>query len=338
MRISVIIPIYNSIHKLEKCVDSVLCQTYTDFECILVDDGSYDGSGELCDKLANQDVRVKVIHKPNGGVGSSRNAGLLIAQGEWIVFVDSDDYLLQNHLESLLASTKAEIDFILCGFQEEGCNNALVHRYERSIYVGKSAIKKLMVSSDFLSHMTPWDKMFRKSIVDENHLRFDEKLPISEDRLFCYQYLLYTSGIATTQDITYIHDRSDKNSLSHKSHNYDILSYRYEFLSKATDDIINNFDFLPEETYRLWKYLWEIFVPVINSLYSVKGNIFKSVRQQKTYFDSSFNHTLYAKIQDVEAVCELMSNPKYQQILNKQFFRYDLSIFRNYVKARLGIK
>lgn len=101
-KISVIVPVYNDEKWLRRCVDSILTQTYTDFELLLVDDGSTDGSGAICDEYTAKDSRVHVFHQPNGGVSSASNLGLDNARGEWISFVDSDDWMDMNYLESLL--------------------------------------------------------------------------------------------------------------------------------------------------------------------------------------------------------------------------------------------
>ena len=100
-KISVIIPVYNAESTLRRCVDSVLAQTFTDFECLLINDGSKDKSGEICDEYARKDSRVRVFHKENGGVSSARNVGLDNARCEWITFVDSDDYFQQGFLERM---------------------------------------------------------------------------------------------------------------------------------------------------------------------------------------------------------------------------------------------
>ena len=100
-KISVIIPVYNAESTLRRCVDSVLAQTFTDFECLLINDGSKDKSGEICDEYARKDSRVKVFHKENGGVSSARNVGLDNARGEWVSFVDSDDWVEGDILESM---------------------------------------------------------------------------------------------------------------------------------------------------------------------------------------------------------------------------------------------
>ena len=101
-KISVIVPVYNTEKFLQRCIDSVLAQTYQDFELLLIDDGSKDSSDTICDEYAAQDTRVKVFHKENGGVSSARNVGLDNARGEWITFVDSDDYIEENYLQTFI--------------------------------------------------------------------------------------------------------------------------------------------------------------------------------------------------------------------------------------------
>ena len=113
VKFSIIIPIYNVERYLETCVNSILTQTYSDYEVILVDDGSPDRCGELCDHYAESDSRVKVVHKVNGGLSSARNAGLDIAMGEYVIFVDSDDYwddtMALEHIQKNLAESNADL-------------------------------------------------------------------------------------------------------------------------------------------------------------------------------------------------------------------------------------
>ena len=111
--ISVIVPVYNSEQTLNRCIDSILGQTYRNFELFLINDGSKDRSGEICDEYARKDSRVKVFHKENGGVSSARNVGLDNASGEWITFVDSDDRIGQNFLKNLvLYSTNVDLVYV----------------------------------------------------------------------------------------------------------------------------------------------------------------------------------------------------------------------------------
>ena len=118
--ISVIVPVYNAEKTLRRCVDSILAQTFEDFELILINDGSKDQSGDICDEYAAKDSRVKTIHKTNGGVSSARNAGLRIAQGEYIAFIDSDDYIDNDYL---LGFKHYDADLIISGAKLISINN-----------------------------------------------------------------------------------------------------------------------------------------------------------------------------------------------------------------------
>lgn len=120
--VSIIVPVYNIKEYLPRCVQSLLGQSFGDFEILLVDDGATDGSGALCDELAKGDGRIRVVHKPNGGLSDARNAGLDAATGEWILFVDGDDYLVSDAVERLLAQASQDADFIQFHYHEtEDC-------------------------------------------------------------------------------------------------------------------------------------------------------------------------------------------------------------------------
>ena len=124
--ISVIVPIYKSEKYLEKCIESIIGQTYKNIEIILVDDGSEDRCGEICDAYSLKDNRIKVIHKKNGGISDARNAGLDIATGEYIGFVDSDDYIANDMLETLLGLSKQYMADISCVSYYELIDNSVI--------------------------------------------------------------------------------------------------------------------------------------------------------------------------------------------------------------------
>ena len=111
MRLSIIIPVYNVEQYLQNCVQSVITQTYQDLQVILVNDGSTDSSGILCDQLAQQDSRIQVVHKENGGLSDARNAGLRVATGEYVLFLDSDDYYADNHVLDALVNTLTQWNY-----------------------------------------------------------------------------------------------------------------------------------------------------------------------------------------------------------------------------------
>ena len=191
--VSIIVPAYNCIKSLEHCVGSVRQQTYTDFELILVDDGSTDGSGKLCDRFAAEDERIRVIHKPNGGVSSARNAGIDVADGEYITFCDSDDYLEPDYIETLLKTAKSNPDcgHIWCCFQT-------VTGYQRENAAPNYSSVNPILHYTLQDYMTlhemwldagPWNKLYRTDIVQTAKVRFPEDLSLGEDWLFNLAYI-----------------------------------------------------------------------------------------------------------------------------------------------------
>ena len=191
--LSVIVPVYNVGKYLRPCLDSIMAQTFSNFEAILVDDGSTDNSGAVCDEYAARDNRFVALHQQNGGVSSARNAALGISRGEWVGFVDADDLVLPNGFETLMASTNESIDLVSASYE----------RYENeSVIPEKSKFEdKILPKEDFMTEICKlrtrccerylFTKIFRKSIIDEYALRFNEKLAYREDVHFIFQFLTH---------------------------------------------------------------------------------------------------------------------------------------------------
>ena len=184
--ISVIIPVYKVEKYLEKCVDSVINQTYKNLEIILVDDGSPDNCPKICDEYAKKDKRIKVIHKENGGVGSARNKGMEKAVGEYITFVDSDDWLEKNFIQEMLfIINKYKVDYVTCGYYRvyENKKEIINGNLEEIVIDSKEYVNKLLnVQNGYgFVHM----KLIKKEKISS--LRFEEKLVVGEDALFNIQ-------------------------------------------------------------------------------------------------------------------------------------------------------
>ena len=196
-QISIVVPVYDVEQYLRQCLDSIIAQTFTDWECILVNDGSKDGSGKICDDYAQKDNRFKVIHQENGGVSSARNKGIEEANGKWLYFCDADDTLLPNALEILLDGEKEGCQFVMAGFNKFLSNGNLKESYsgeiKRKISVD-DAIKELYTPTDLSYQGYLWCKLFLASIVKDRNIRFDEKIYFNEDRLFIMQYLCQMAG------------------------------------------------------------------------------------------------------------------------------------------------
>lgn len=207
-KISIIVPVYNAERYLHRCVDSILKQTFTDFELLLVNDGSKDASGRICDEYAVKDERVKVFHKQNGGVSSARNLGLNNVSAEWIAFVDSDDWIEHDYLQRL-NKPDVETDLFLSGYQP------WLPLVEEKTYNGREEITDLL-SKHIFYFSNVYAKLFHVDIIRKQNIRFDEKMNYAEDTVFVFSYLLYISHIMTVSSSGY-HYVDAENSLTKKT-------------------------------------------------------------------------------------------------------------------------
>ena len=184
--ISIIVPIYNVEAYLERCVQSIFNQTYDNYELILVDDGSPDRSGEMCEQYAKQDNRVKVIHKENGGLSDARNAGLEVAKGEHIVFVDSDDWLAPHYLEYLLKTAEeTESDIVECEIvKTTGEPEEIVLEAEYTVERFKTEEGLKLLIEDSVFHQYVWNKIYKREVIGNI---FFEKGKTNEDEFWTYQ-------------------------------------------------------------------------------------------------------------------------------------------------------
>lgn len=236
--ISVIVPVYNVEKYLHKCVDSILAQTLKDFELILVDDGSPDNCGAICNEYAKKDERVSVIHKPNGGVSSARNAGIEAAQGEWLCFVDGDDWVDKDYL-SLFNIDGSHYDLYLQGYKEvspDG-NMICVHRFTSGIM----CYGDILIESELKNIInSPCFKLFKQHIVCENRILFDENISYGEDHIFSYEYLQKTRFVKQNIGIGYNVNRGIAGSLSTRVVPFNQLYYFTEKIYALQMALIEN--------------------------------------------------------------------------------------------------
>lgn len=204
MKVSVIVPVYNAERWLRRCVDSVLAQTFSDLELLLVDDGATDGSPAICDEYAAMDSRVRVFHKPNGGVSSARNLALDQCGGGYVTFCDSDDWLSPQFLEIL---TGHNADLIIGDFKFEGVDYDWVDDHIASDNFDD--VRHFLVENYKSALCTaPWGKLFSRQIIEENHLRFNESCSTGEDTIFCFDYMMHAKSVTVDNRALYFYDRS----------------------------------------------------------------------------------------------------------------------------------
>ena len=219
--VTIIVPVYNASKTLRRCVDSVLKQEYADFELILVDDGSQDDSGAVCDEYARQDPRVQVIHKANAGVSAARNTAMDRARGTYLQFLDSDDWLTPDATRLLVRSA-----------QEHSCDLVIADFYrvsgDRVSHKGEIDEEGVMSRETFASYMMEdpadyyygvlWNKLFRRAIVDRHRLRMDEDVRWCEDFLFNLEYILHAETFTALRTPIYYYVKT-KGSLVSQSMN-----------------------------------------------------------------------------------------------------------------------
>ncbi len=207
--ISVIIPVYNVENYLRECVDSVLAQTYQNFEIILVDDGSTDASGEICDACAKQDDRIRVFYQENAGASSARNSGLRSAKGEYVYFLDSDDWLNEECFEKLVTCIKrenAEIVFLNAFAIEEKTGKISKKMYSHykhyNVSNGLQLMNEQIKNKEF--RVPPWTMLFKRDFLRRNNLVFTEGI-IYEDMIFTFYAFLKAERVAHVPEYLYFH-------------------------------------------------------------------------------------------------------------------------------------
>lgn len=220
MTFSIVVPVYNAEKTLRRCIDSVVKQKGLNYELILVNDGSTDESGDICKAFTEKYQQVQYILKENGGVSSARNAGIEQARGEYILFLDSDDYFAEDYFLIIDELCRKQPDLVLCGVQAFGGRERCwsvgncIETLENNISeIVASAMRKYLFSSVCA-------KVFKTSIIAENGLRFDQNLKIGEDQLFLFTYTMHIHSLASTEKVGYFVDTSGEGSLSRKRRNY----------------------------------------------------------------------------------------------------------------------
>lgn len=207
--ISIIVPVYNAEKDLNRCVASIVQQTYRHLQIILVDDGSSDSSSLFIDQWATKDSRILALHQKNKGVSSARNTGLNYVQGKWVAFVDADDYLIPDYFEQMLkAAEQAKVDVLI----SDGCYREDVLRNGEIRKLATDEIETLKLACIAYDENifnfnidAPWGKLFKNEVIIKNKISFPEKLVRSEDALFCATYYEYTSAIGHYAWAGYIH-------------------------------------------------------------------------------------------------------------------------------------
>lgn len=296
--ISIIIPVYNTEKYLRRCIDSVLHSACDDFEILLVNDGSTDSSPAICEEYSRQDSRVKVIHQKNQGVSSARNTGLDHCHGEWIVFVDSDDFISKDFLSLIAKEIHQDKDLLLFDFSKHIAGQASAAYPVRTLtFQGKEMrelIRRILVpqplyaggSADF---RTPCARAYRKYIIDRYSIRFSPGLTVGEDLLFNLEYQLRASCCAYTSIPVYYYD-IHMGSATHGFRSR--LLKNHARLLRQLKQLLEHCHMLPllepaYESYCLenltYVLIWEVFSPLSPRSYRTKCRMCAAMQKNAIY-------------------------------------------------------
>lgn len=218
--ISVIIPVYNSEKYLHKCIDSVLKQSYQDFELILVNDGSKDSSGDICDEYAQREERVSVFHQENSGVSVARNLGIDKAKGKLLCFVDSDDWIDDTYLNDFFGFKPKDADMYVQGYindyEESDKSNRVGFNVSQLYSQEDLAVIFIYAEINNINNSPCW-KLFKSDIIRDSNLYYDESISYGEDHLFVLNYLKYVKSIfiSSKSGYHYVHQKSDSLTTSY---------------------------------------------------------------------------------------------------------------------------
>lgn len=235
--ISVIVPVYNTEIYLNRCVDSIIRQTYKNLEIILVDDGSTDRSGEICDTYAEKDKRVKVLHQKNSGPSVARNYGITIAQGDYIGFVDSDDYIEPDMYESLYRCMETGGDIVCCGSVSiyKHTKKVVAKTKKECTFNTEEALLELLRGE--LITFSVCDKLFRRQLMEKERFAIGR---LCEDLPFTYQMIRKSNQVINIGEIKYHYFCNRDNSRSKATFTFRRLDYVF-FMRDIYRDISNNF-------------------------------------------------------------------------------------------------
>lgn len=303
IEVSVIVPVYNAENTISKCIDSVLNQTFENYEVVLINDGSTDNSKIICQKYLKKDSRIKLLDQENSGVSSSRNAGLQAAQGKYIYFIDSDDWI-ESHLLDNLVRNSVKSELAICGYNRF-LYNGMEYKFEKSISLRNETMKLDVYLNDLNRFydrivMQPlWNKLYRRNIIVENNIKFNDQLSLGEDILFNLDYLKHVKRISTVNSNLY---------------NYVIFNEGKSLSTKFNKNRI----------YAQIKVYTEI-----EQLLS-KNNLYNE--KNKDYFDITFSKALVGAIKNfaIHSIDTYDNKKRYLRNLREEYhINNSIKIFRN---------
>ena len=254
-KISVIVPVYNVEAYLERCVESILQQTYAHFELILINDGSTDSSGQICDQLASQYENIKVYHIENAGVSNARNMGIQLATGSWVTFIDSDDFVTQDYLATLASAVEgANLGFVIAPLHH--IKNGIVtdlppHSGKTELWSTEETMKELLMTTR--TSFFPVAKLFKRDLLADE--KFNTNYHLAEDALFLTELLLKTrcSSVFIDKPVYYYDHREGSATTSVNRYVFDTIEVYQQIIAQVSQAFPNlKYELINREC---WSYI-----------------------------------------------------------------------------------
>ena len=252
--VSILLPCYNVDRFLPQCVDSITGQTYTNLQIVLIDDGSNDRTWQLMQEYANKDTRLEIYHQQNQGVASTRNHLLDKVRGDYVLFVDSDDWIQPNMVEFLLEKSKEkDADIVVCGVVKN--NGVCSEAYTEEVMDQNTTIKKFLFHKELNGSL--WNKLVKTRLL--HNIRFDHRISYGEDALFCWSVLQRVQTVVLTNKQLY-HYRMNDNSISHATYDERKMSGHivWETIASETKEIWPQYAEIAEANYAI-SDMWQLY-------------------------------------------------------------------------------
>lgn len=289
-KISVIVPVYNAENYLRECVESILKQEYIDFELLLINDGSTDCSGEICNEYIEQDSRVRVYHTSNRGVSSARNLGIERSKAPWICFIDSDDRIDKKYLSAFRVDELSPTCLAIQGIEmlERKTGTRMWSMTYPDAFLPEKKLGENISKYDLLSHGFPVAKLLSKELIVRHGLFFNTSLSFHEDHLFVLQYIQHieTINLVTGTNYKYMYDGSE--SLSIKLHSNAEMEMAYTLLFHEYFKVVKHFELVPCVNLEKFEhFLYQIRIKAIMACYvfhqdkTFRINYLKKVHAEK---------------------------------------------------------
>lgn len=279
--ISIIIPVYNASSTIERCVESILNQSYKDFELILVNDGSKDNSYELMKRMIENDSRAVIINQKNQGVSSARNRGLDEAKGDYILFIDSDDYVNNDYVMTLQENS-IDVDWVFSGIRDFAWNR------EDNLFIYENKDYDLKDENSYLTFVNyglfnaPFPKLYKHSIIEKKQIRFNRNISLAEDRQFNLEYLKYVNRVRTLSYIGYNYKSDTPGSLAKRdSGNFLKVDYSHWLLEKENIEL-RDFISIASRTFLVNKLYHIVNDFIVKGVLSLELPTKSMVRELKT--------------------------------------------------------